>query len=198
MKQLVKSFYCTDDAIQWECLSSLLRDAFKERTEQGLLFSCRDFSSEDLKKHCGNSYIFISQSMDNKHCGMCVLTIGNNHGHMKYVAISPDCKHNGVASTLFLALIDKAYELGLSYVTSTTACGAQSSILWHKKMGFNIIRIGSDRITNYYSYIFRKQLKHHILWSNILFIKIYFVLMSSLVYILKKADGSYRFKILSF
>lgn len=158
MIQIVE-YKTSDTNVPWNELSNIVRNAFKERTEQGLLFSCRNFSAEELKESSGNGFVFVGKDEDNL-LGLMVLTVfSDNTGYLQFVATKPSLKHSGVASSLFKALIQKCKDLNLDYLGSSTADGAISSVKWHLKMGFKKYSYYSSPKTNYYSYIFRYQLK---------------------------------------
>ena len=158
MIQIIE-YKTSDSNVPWNELSSVLRNAFKERTEQGLLFSCRDFSAEELKESSGDGFVFVGKDDTDKLLGLMVLTVfSDNTGYLQFVATEPSLKHSGVASALFKALIQKCKDLNLDNLGSSTADGATSSVRWHLKMGFKKYSYYSSPKTNYYSYVFRYQL----------------------------------------
>ncbi len=80
-------------------------------------------------------------------------------GNHQFVGISPECKRSGVGSMLFERMLEYAKSKGCYFLTSTTSVKAKSSIAWHKKNGFKIYRYASFRCTNYFSYVFRLDLR---------------------------------------
>lgn len=193
MIQIIE-YKTSDSNVPWNELSSVLRNAFKERTEQGLLFSCRDFSAEELKESSGDGFVFVGKDDTDKLLGLMVLTVfSDNTGYLQFVATEPSLKHSGVASALFKALIQKCKDLNLDNLGSSTADGATSSVRWHLKMGFKKYSYYSSPKTNYYSYIFRYQLSEQNRISSE--IKRLFNLFSRKIFtkITKTPMGTWRF-----
>lgn len=189
----------SDPDIPWEKLAYLMREAFKERTEQGLLFACRDFSAEDLKNDCSNhdkALLFVKNDDNNNPLGLIVMTIKNNVGNTNYVVASPSAKHSGICSSLFKDVLKKSKELHLNHLISSTSTGATSSINWHLKMGFKKYDYHSSKHTNYYSVIFRLPLKEKNTISYNIKRLLHFNLAKIFVTITKTPDGSWRFPFL--
>lgn len=188
----VEEYKTSDNNVPWNELSNIVRNAFKERTEQGLLFSCRDFSAAELKESSGDGFVFVGKDESENLLGLMILTVfSDNTGYLQFVATEPSLKHSGVASTLFKAFIQKCKDLKLDHLGSSTADGATSSVRWHLKMGFKKYSYYSSPKTNYYSYIFRYQLKEKKYYTikrlfNFLFNKIF-------TKITKTPEGTWRF-----
>lgn len=194
MIQIVE-YNTSDNNVPWNELSNIVRNAFKERTEQGLLFSCRDFLAEELKESCGDGFVFAGKDDTGNLLGLMVLTIlSDNSGYLQFVATEPSLKHSGVASALFKALIKKCGDLNLDHLGSSTADGAISSVKWHLKMGFKKYSYYSSPKTNYYSYIFRYQLKEKKYFTVKRLFN--FSLNKILTRITKTLDGTWRFPFL--
>jgi len=165
----------------WEELAELMHEAFLERLEQGLHFSCAYLTAEQMEKKCANSIVLLAIDTDDHDslAGTVSIEISAKGGNALcalhyYLAVRPQYKHCGVASLLFIKVQEIAKEKGCSHIISDTAMGAESSVQWHLKNGFKIIGLDSFTSSNYYSYIFRKQLKPHVLWSNSLFCKVHY------------------------
>ena len=75
---------------------------------------------------------------------------------------------------------------------ASTAIDAKSSVNWHKKNGFRIIELQSSPSTNYYSYIFRKQLVHDPKWSNPVYCKLQYWKSAIRCRMYKLANGEDR------
>lgn len=188
----------SDTNISWEDLARLMRESFKERTEQGLLFACRDYSAEELKEVCNNSegFIFVKKDELGNILGFIVLTIINNAGYTNYVVASPSSKNTGVCSSIFEHVLKKSKELNLDYISSSTSTKATSSVNWHLKMGFEKYDYQSSKHTNYYSVIFRLPLKEKNTISYNIKRLLHFNLAKIFVTITKTPDGSWRFPFL--
>lgn len=169
-------------------ISILLQLAFKERLENGLNFTCALFSPQDVRIHTKGKYIFIARDSDFL-VAVMTLNVVKERGHMEYVAVHPDYKGCGIAMKLFQYMENYGKSLNLNYITSTTACKAISSIRWHKKMGFLTYGLGSDSQTNYYSYLFIKQLNGKGKWSNPFFVRMIYNCYYIAIHIIKKKNG---------
>ncbi len=182
--------------IPWEKLARLMRESFKERTEQGLLFACRDFTAEELKNACGNdSFIFVRYDENNNPLGFITLTINGKCGNTNYVAASPSAKHSGICSSIFEHILKKSKDLNLDYLVSSTSTKAASSMKWHLKMGFEKYDYHSSPHTNYYSCIFRYPLKEKNKTYNIKRF-LHFNFARIFVRMTKTPNGTWRFPLL--
>ena len=148
----------------YDDLVNLLHIAFQERANQGLFFSCYNFTVDDYKRNTNGGTTFIAYDSD-KHelYGMLALTLrrdkeGILYGNHEYLAVSPASQHTGVATRLFQLCEKRCIEMNASYILSDTAIGAKSSVRYHLKQGFQIIGYEAFSNTNYYSYIFKKPL----------------------------------------
>ena len=143
---------------------NLLHIAFHERAKQGLYFSCYNFTVDDYKRNTKGGTTFIAYDSDNNELyGMLALTLrrdeeGVLYGNHEYLAVSPASQHTGVATKLFQLCEKECIEKNADYILSDTAIGAKSSVRYHLKQGFQIVGCESFSNTNYYSYIFKKQL----------------------------------------
>ncbi|MBR1626119.1 MAG: GNAT family N-acetyltransferase [Bacteroidales bacterium] len=93
----------------------------------------------------------------------------------QYLAVSPIAQRVGVGKMLLEKGVEIAKENNLTYISGDTSQYATWSIKWHKRMGYKIVGYDSFYKTDYYSYIFRLQIKPSILWNNALFCKIVFL-----------------------
>lgn len=187
-----------DESISWEELTKLFHEAFQERLDQGLNFTCSFFTPEDLEQRGGENVILVAKDKDNGALvGAAMVGIVKDRrgtwGDLTNMAISPEFKRCGIGSKLEQARIDVAKSNGCTFVLSDTAVDATSSVQWHLKNGFKIVKLHSYTTTNYYSYIFRKQLVPHPLWSNSRFCKLYFWFSSCKCRLINRPNGDYRF-----
>lgn len=169
-----------DNDISWDDLANLLHEAFEERLQNGMHFTCSSITVSELEKECEGSIVLVAIDDDtNTLTGTVSMRFNemNDSESWAYhfnLAVSPTYKHCGIATRLFEEFQKKALSHGCHYIISDTAVKAKSSVKWHLKYGFRIIKLHSFSETNYYSYIFRKQLKPHVLWSNSFFCKVYY------------------------
>lgn len=149
--------YHNSTTVPYEELSALIKDAFTQRNKEGLLFSCRNYSAEDIRKHLGCGYLIVA-SENNTAIGMLMMIIKNRHGitynTFECLAVSPKYSGKGIASQLFSRMIDLAKEKNSRFIISSTAITAHSSIKVHIKQGFNKFLFVSFPSTNYYSCCF--------------------------------------------
>lgn len=169
-----------DDSISWEELTNLFHEAFQERLDQGLHFTCSYFTPEDLERRSANNTVLVAIDNDvGKLVGTVSIEIINDDNgiwaHHLNLAVKPEYKGQGIATLLLKRLLAIAKANGCDYVISDTAVGAKSSVRWHLKNGFRIIELISWKSTNYYSYVFRQQLVHDSKWSNPLYCKLHFL-----------------------
>jgi len=184
-----------DDRTSWEELTKLFHEAFQERLDQGLHFTCSYFTPEDLERRSANNVVLVATDKDTGALvGTASVEIVNDEkgtwGYFSNMAISPKFKRCGIGSKLVQRRIEIAKANGCSYVISDTAMGAKSSVNWHRKNGFVPFTLHSFQSTNYYSVIFRKQLQKHWLWSNKFFCHIHFLLSSVMCRLYRHKDAS--------
>ena len=86
-----------------------------------------------------------------------------------------------------------AADHGCSFVVSDTAIGATSSMNWHLKNGYKKDRLLSWSDRDYYSCLFRFQLKPHRFWSNDAFCELYFLCSFVKCRLCYQENGKYRF-----
>lgn len=180
----------------WEELTNLLHESFQERIDQGMHFSCSYLTPEDFERCSANAVVLLAIDKDkDRLAGTASVVINRDdkdtRAYFQNMAIHPDYKHRGVGSKLEEHRTEIARVNGCKYVTGDTAVGAKSSINLRKKYGFKIIGLLSWPNTNYYSYVFRKQLVPHPLWSNDLFCKIHFWFSSIICRLKYKANGEH-------
>ncbi|MCQ2254511.1 MAG: GNAT family N-acetyltransferase [Bacteroidaceae bacterium] len=127
-----------------EELASLLRDAFAERLEEGLNFSCASFSADDLKNILAADAVVIG-AFDETNALLGMVVLNNilcrrkvNIAQHEYLAVAPVAKRKGVGSALFKELVAQAKKRNIDIVLSDTAKEATSSVKFHLKNGFII------------------------------------------------------------
>ncbi len=164
-------FQIKDEYTSWEDLANLLHEAFQERLDQGMRFTCSFMNADELRYQMADSIVLIAKKQENSQLvGMAAIDINQTNsaiwGYMSNLAIRSEFKRCGIMSSLHRHLVDIAESNGCKYIKSDTAVGAESSVKWHLKNGFKKAQLHSFSSTNYYSIIFRKQLVPHPLWSN--------------------------------
>lgn len=153
-------------------------DEFRAETKKGVVFVSFDTDTETL---LGTMTVHIRR--DKK---------GVAYGYAEFLAISPEAKRLGIGTGLLQELVSFTMNAGGQYVLSDTAIGANSSVQWHLKNGFKIIGIQSFPNTNYYSYVFRKQLSSSGLWNTDWYPALVYWASYVKIKSIKKEDGSFR------
>ena len=163
----------------WDELVELLHEAFQERLEQGLQFTRSFIAAEELSQLLANSIILVAVDTDTDLlAGMAALRLyDDDNGKWAFLsdlAVRPQYKRRGIMTLLHKRIVEIAKSNNCEYIQSDTAVGAKSSVKWHLKNGYRKYDMCSFKATNYYSYIFRKQLVPHPIWSNPIKSKLYF------------------------
>lgn len=197
MTVIVKRFQ--DSGVSYSELVELLHDSFKERLEQGLAFTCSSMTVEDYIEKTDGKQVFVALDCENQNLvgtvtlQFCKDPNGIIYGYHEYLAVSPKAKNNGVGSAMLNSIEEFVKAVRGEYILSDTAVGATSSVKWHLKNGFRIVRLKSYESTDYYSYGFRKQLVPSIFWDNALFCKIVFIKSSIATKMKLKKNGESTF-----
>lgn len=129
--------------LPYDALSSVLNDAFQERLDAGLNFACASFSGDDLKNHLSPDAVVFVAYMDDEIVAMNVLNsirtkLGIKFATAEYDGVVSQAKHKGIGRVLSRERIKEAKNLGLDFIISDTAVGAESAMEYHKKMGYKV------------------------------------------------------------
>ena len=184
------------DETTWDELANLLHESFQERLMQGLHFSCSYLTAGQLERMSAKDIVLLAIDNDNDElAGTVSLNVSSKRNGSMWayhynLAIKPTYKNCGIASKLFERFQEIAQLKGCEFITSNTAEGATSSVKWHLKNGFEKVGLCSWDSTNYYSILFRKQLKHHWFWSYGLLCGLSYKFTSVLFPFYKNEDGS--------
>lgn len=161
-----------ESPFSFEDVVNLIHDSFQERLKQGLAFTCSYITVDQFVSNTKNGIVIVAYDLESHHLlgtlSGHLLSDSSNifYAYIEYLAISEIAKRMGLASELLLKMQAIMTDLGAVYMISDTACGAKSSVKWHLKNGFRIIALRSYKSTNYYSYLFRKQLMGESEWEN--------------------------------
>lgn len=174
--QYIKKIFYNDTHAPYQQLSELLHASFQERIEANLNFGCATFTPEELKEATSDSYI-VCYFDENTPIAMGVLAIkkklGIRYGVFEFLAVSPDEKYRrkGLGGAVQRERVCVANELGLGFITSSTAIDAVSSVKCHLKTGFKIYRKKHYMNRNYVSYCFIYPLKHDLFNTLFMFMR---------------------------
>ena len=184
--------------VPYEEILNLIHMAFKERVENNIQFTVASFSLDDLKEHTQNG-CFIT--MWDGHLLVGSVTLNRKkkknlkYGSQDHLAVHPDYKRKGIGRMLLKNLIEVAKKEKMPFVTSTTSVKAISSVNWHKKNGFKILKYDSYYNTNYYSYWFIKPIDGNLLISVVLLFRLPIFFLSYIICKIKKNEnGKKRFR----
>lgn len=185
--------------VSYEQIVDLMHESFQERLNQGLKFTCSFMGVDEYKRKTENGVIFVAIDKDvNGLMGTVTVHIRRdennvNYGYNEYLAVHPKAKHCGIGCRLESALESECKKNDCEYILCDTAVGATSSVKYHLKNQFKIVGLRSFPSTNYFSYLFRKQITPSKKWDSDLYCKcVYF--KSFIVTKLKlKKDGGLTF-----
>lgn len=159
-----------DSPFSYDELMNLIYSSVEERVEQNLIFNVSKMSASDFRNKNKDGIILVAFNNNELIGTSCIHILtdnkGKNFAYHEHVFVNPKSKRSGVASKLMEKHVETAYSNGCLYIISDTAVKAKSSVRWHLKNGFRIIGLYSFKSTNYYSYIFRRQLVDDPKWSN--------------------------------
>lgn len=177
----------------YEDIADLLHLSFDEHIAEGLHFTCSSMTASTFREKTRDSIVLVAWNpMDDSILGTMTVTVKKDnkqavYGYLEYLAISPDAKRLGLGTRLLQACTDCC--IGGKYLLSDTATEAKSSVNWHLKNGFKIVGLESYASTNYYSYLFRKQIISPSKWDNNLYVRFHYLLSYIRCKLLKKSDG---------
>ena len=165
--------------VSYTQIIELIHESFQERLDQGLNYSCSTMNVEQYKKKTKKGVVFVAiDRATGNLAGTITLNflekLREKHGYMEYVAIKNNYKHCGIGSILVNRIRNYGIQEGCDYILSDTSIKAISAVKFHLKNGFRIIGLESYRSTNYWSYVFRMQIKPSFLWSNPVFLKLHY------------------------
>lgn len=165
-----------DTNFSYKDVVDLLHEAFRERLEQGLNYTCSTMTEEQFRDKTANGIVYVAIDDETGLCGTATLTIktdrkGVKYGYNEYNGIRSDMKGKGIGSMLYIYTERESRKNGCKYLLSDTSTKAKSAVKYHLKNGFKIIGLESYRSTNYWSYVFRRQLVPSKKWDNPIYCK---------------------------
>ncbi len=159
-----------------EELYILEKAAFAQWTEVGLYTFMKDKTFEQFERGIKGKVVFVAQdAQTGELLAMHTLRLNKKRGsaHGADLSVSPKTQHEGIASRMLEAEVQRLRKNGYRYVVESTAIPATWSVRWHLKNGYRIVGYSRSEKQNYASYIFRKQiatdLRHHptdLLWTR--------------------------------
>lgn len=178
----------------YEDVVNLMHSSFEERLCQGLCFTCSSMTVYQFVEKTSKSIILVAWQ-EQTLFGMVTLTLGTDsrgdiYGYHENLAVSPSAKRLGIGTKLQTKCVETILDAGGKYEMSDTAVRAGSSVRWHLKNGFKKIALRSYPSTNYYSYLFRKQLTYSTIWNSNLYCCFRLHISCMIVKLLFRENGS--------
>ena len=173
MKVVVIKTY-KEAGVPAEELYLLEQTAYQQWTEAGLYTPMEDMTFEQFLLNQRSRAVFVAQdAATGELLGMHTLRLNKQQGcaHGADLSVSPKAQHEGIASSMLEAEVQRLRKNGYRYMMGSTVIPATWSVRWHLKNGYYIVGYSRSEKHNYASYVFRKQiaidLRHHptdLLW----------------------------------
>lgn len=172
---------------------NFIRKVYADRVAEGINFTLMQTSYEDYEKKVINNHKQIFIAIDNDRIvGTSALTIFKNNNNISAgfsnLAVDPLYQGKGIATELFKIMEEEAKKGNCSYMESTTAENAYSSINLQLKQGCKKCGYYSAKDTNFYSIKFRKDFYNN--KSQFYYIK--YLQEKIKTKLLKNRNGEYR------
>ena len=142
-------------------LLRMIHRAFAEHLDNGLHFTCSFYTIDDLKHKILSGHCFMALSEDNTILGISSFSHVSSCGksYENITCVSLEARGSGIASLLYALGIARLKQEGAKYVIADTAITAFNSVSWHlQRCHCHKIGLRSFSSTNYYSYVFRRDL----------------------------------------
>lgn len=144
-----------------KALLHMIHRAFADHLNRGLRFTCSFYTIDDLRHKILSGYCFMALSEDKTILGISSFSHVNNRkeSYENITCVSPEARGLGVASALYALGIKKIKSEGAKCVMADTAMEAHDSVRWHlQRCRCHKVGLRSFVSTNYYSYVFRRDL----------------------------------------
>ena len=163
-----------DSPFTHEEVLELIKESFQQWLDNGLGSILMQFTPSEFAEKTADAVVLVAIDSDNNELvGTVTFTIHHTRkgdwAYHKYLAVKPSSKNKGIATRLLEEFVSIAKKEGYAYILSNTAVPADWSVKWHKKNGFKTIGLYSTITSDYYSYLFRYQLKSPSIWNCTLF-----------------------------
>ena len=194
----MKIYKLEETDISYKHIVDLLHESFQERLNQGLRYTCSFITEKQFREKTSKSIVYVAIDNELGLCGTATLTVKTDcknikYGYNEYNGIRNDMKGKGIGTLLYLAREREALKQGCEYIMSDTSTQAKSAVKYHLKNGFKIIGLESYRSTNYWSYVFRKQLVPLKKWDNNLYCKLQYLKSWIFIRITRDINGNDTF-----
>lgn len=154
-----------------EAVYALFCLSFQQWSDNGIDAASLHITLEEFIKIIRKARVYVAVDTETGELvGTHTLQLNRNKKrvHDCYLAVSPKCKREGIATRLFQVEEDYVRKGGYNYIRCTTAVNAVWSVKWHLKNGYRIVGYGRSNYNNqaYATYLFRKQISPSFLWSG--------------------------------
>ena len=165
-----------ESGVEAEALYVLFRQSFQQWSDKGIDTPFVHTTYEKFLAEFKYGTVFVAQdAVTCELLGMHRLQCHHKsrYAYGSYLAVRPQCKHQGIAIMMLNEEIAQLRQRGYRYIKETTSAAATWSVRWHLKNGYLIIGYSRSENSKYASYTFRKQLvcdlRHHpsdLLWTR--------------------------------
>ena len=150
-----------ETSVTIESLYALSNDAYRIWSEHGLDEPWMHRTLEEFKEAISDAMVFVALDADNHellgfHCFRGNLKKKRAYG--LYLAVSPKAFRRGVATQMLAYVSEYLLNAGFTHLIGSTTVGADWSVRWHLKNGYNLIGFRRAKSGCLDSYVFRKQL----------------------------------------
>ena len=144
-----------------EELYRLFKAAYQQWTDLGVYTPAKDTTLERFTQDISRMVVFVALDADkNELLGMHALRLDKQKGRADgaNLAVNPKAQHEGIASRMLEAEVQRLRKAGYRCMMGSTAIPATWSVRWHLKNGYRIVGYSRSEKRNYPSYVFRKQI----------------------------------------
>lgn len=161
LKNMVYIKQISETSVTIEALYALSKDAYRIWSEHGLDEPWMHRTIGEFKEAISDTMVFMALDAENHE----LLGMHCFRGNLKkkcayglYLAVSPKVLKQGVATKMIAYTSEYLLNAGFTHLIGGTTIGADWSVCWHLKNGYNLIGFKRAKSGCLDSYVFRKQL----------------------------------------
>lgn len=179
---------------QKQVFLNIIKESFRSLANKGQDCSCYRYTMQDFDDLVmANHHLFAFVGSKPVGLTSCRINTKKKYCYMVVSAIIPEFQKYGIGTMLTSRVTEICQTMGCRYILSDTDVNNIKSVRWHLKNGYRIIGYQSYSSTNYYSYIFRKDLRQKGFFVNHIYYPLRFAISYLAIHIAKKEDGSLTF-----
>ena len=150
-----------DARVSLQELHELFQQSFQQWRDSGIDVPALHGTFEDFKAKVEPALVFVAQDGETgkllaMHCFYGSLRKGHVHGF--FLAVSPEAKHQGLATRMLEHETRLFRKKGIRYLRGNTSEAASWSVRWHLKNGYRKVGYRRTEDSNSALVIFRKQI----------------------------------------